>query len=609
MCGIVGICSRNKKSINDFPIKNSMSTISHRGPDERNFKKLNNAVFGHLRLSIIGVNSPKAKQPSYDKNHMLIFNGEIYNYFELKELLKKKKINCTGESDTEVLFLCLVNFGIEETLKKIDGMFAFAFFDNIKKKLFLARDRVGEKFIYWLKDKNALLFASEIKTLVNIENTNVEPNLTKMNEIFFHGKVYGDETLFKDIYELEPGSYLEYNINSSKIKKFTYWNLENFKNIKLSNSYIEEFGNVFSHAVKSRMTSDVPIGSLISGGIDSSSLVQTIFDLEMDHNLSLFFYEASTKEFNEKEDVKLFIDNIESKYPLAKIRLHTVKRNKNKFLKEYNKMTYFNDEPLTFNNFHLVSDLTKKAKENNIKVVFSGEGVDELLFGYDRFHNTSKIINEIKDKEKRMENIYFGSGLKNIDIIKNINNKGASENYQDSCSWKYLKKIINNFDTDTSQILFSQKYRLIGLLQRQDRAAMANSVESRAPFLAPNFFSWINGLPINAKRNIKNKKNKMILREYMSQKIPKEIINKKKIGFLTDFDLWVKSKNFINILKKKILKENSFSSSFLNMDLIKKILELSPHKIKDYFYVLFSIYTIECWFDVFFKEKKKAFLN
>ena len=91
MCGIVGICSRNKKSINDFPIKNSMSTISHRGPDERNFKKLNNAVFGHLRLSIIGVNSPKAKQPSYDKNHMLIFNGEIYNYFELKELLKKKK--------------------------------------------------------------------------------------------------------------------------------------------------------------------------------------------------------------------------------------------------------------------------------------------------------------------------------------------------------------------------------------------------------------------------------------------------------------------------------------------------------------------------------------
>ena len=290
MCGIVGICSRNKKSINDFPIKNSMSTISHRGPDERNFKKLNNAVFGHLRLSIIGVNSPKAKQPSYDKNHMLIFNGEIYNYFELKELLKKKKINCTGESDTEVLFLCLVNFGIEETLKKIDGMFAFAFFKNIKKKLFLARDRVGEKFIYWLKDKNALLFASEIKTLVNIENTNVEPNLTKMNEIFFHGKVYGDETLFKDIYELEPGSYLEYNINSSKIKKFTYWNLENFKNIKLSNSYIEEFGNVFSHAVKSRMTSDVPIGSLISGGIDSSSLVQTIFDLEMDHNLSLFFY-------------------------------------------------------------------------------------------------------------------------------------------------------------------------------------------------------------------------------------------------------------------------------------------------------------------------------
>tara|TARA_B100001013_G_C24613389_1_gene444152 strand:+ start:20 stop:1633 length:1614 start_codon:yes stop_codon:yes gene_type:complete len=535
---------------------------------------------------------------------MLIYNGEIYNYTELQKRLQDINVVCSGESDTEVLFLCLVHFGIKKTLKIIDGMFAFAFYDDLKKKLYLARDRIGEKFIYWSKINNSLIFASEIKTLVQCNKINIKPNLKKINEIFYHRKIYGKETLFENIFELEAGTYLEYTIKESKIRIFSYWKLENFKMVSAKSDYLEEFEYNFLNSVKSRMVSDVPIGSLISGGIDSSALVQTMLDIESNLNLNLFFYEAKIKKFNEKNDVNLFLGNMKSKYPLSKINLHTVRRKSHKFLNEYSKMTYHYDEPLTFNNFHLVSDLTKKAYQKNIKVIFSGEGVDELLFGYDRFFRTSRIISQCKNDHEKLQNIYFGAGINNIEIIAQLNNKSNTMEYQDSCSWKYLKKIYKDFDSDTVQILFSQKFRLIGLLQRQDRAAMANSVESRAPFLAPKFFNWVNGLPIDVKRNIKKNKNKIILKNYMSKKVPERILNKNKIGFITDFDLWLNSYDFINYLKKIVLNKDSFSSTYLDISLIIKILNLPKTKIENYFFLLSSIYTLECWFDVFFNKKK-----
>lgn len=603
MCGLVGICSKDKNLISNFPINKLMRTLKHRGPDQSNFKKLDNVIFGHTRLSIIGVNSLSAKQPISNTNYILIFNGEIYNYHVLKQELDERNICASGESDTEILYLYLTHFGIKKTLKRIDGMFVFAFYDNKKKKIYIARDRIGEKFIYWSKKKNSFFFASEIKTLIASELLNVKPNLKKINEIFFHGKIYGKETMFENIFELEAGTYLEYSPVTLKVKIKTYWNLEDFSKISLQKNFLDDFDEKFRNAVKTRMVSDVPIASLISGGLDSSSLVTKMLEIENNRNLNLFFYDTSSKEINEKKDVDLFVKNILKKYQKSKINLYISKKNIKSFLRNFYKMTFYNDEPLTYTNFYLVYELSKKAKQKKNKVIFSGEGSDEILFGYDRFFNTHKLLSKCKNNYEKIKNIYFGSGIINKDIIKKITHNFFSD-FHDYDSWNYLIKIYKNFDYDTVQMLFSQKFRIIGLLQRQDRAAMANSVESRAPFLSPNFLTWVNGLPNSFKRDLKERKSKIILRKNMQNKLPKRIIEKEKIGFPTDFDMWLKSPSFINFLRKKIIKNNSFSSNYLDRNFILQLLNLKSDELNNYYFILSRIFCLEIWHEVFFNPKQ-----
>lgn len=604
MCGLVGICSKDNKKIQSFPTKKLLKILFHRGPDDNNSTRLGNALFAHTRLSIIGLSSEKANQPIYNKDYMLMFNGEIYNYVQLKHKLDKQKIKSTGESDTEILFLCLINFGIQKTLKMIDGMFAFAFYDNSKKKLFLARDRIGEKFVYWFKDKNSFFFASEIKTLLNVNEFSFRPNLNRINEFFYHGKVYGQETMFEDIYELEPGSYLEYSPKQSQIKISSYFKLENFKQTPVYNDIFEEFGQKISKAVETRMVSDVPIGSLVSGGIDSTTLIERMLNIKDIENLNLFFYDTKSKEINEKKDLQLFFKNISNNNPSSNIKLHTITKPVEDFLNDFHKMTYFNDEPLGPSNFQLVYELSKKAKQEKIKVIFSGEGADEIFFGYDRFFATSLKIKKKNNQYNKLKEIYFGSGINNSDFISKITNDKKTS-FESSFSWKYLDKINKNFEIDTVQMLFSQKFRLGGLLQRQDRAAMANSVESRAPFLAPDFVNWVNGLPNKFKRNINEKKNKLILKDYMHNKIPQQIINKEKLGFITDFDIWLRSGQFHNHLKKIIMQENSFSSTYLNQDLILQLLNFKKSKSNNFFYILYKIFCLEIWYKVFFSNECK----
>ena len=593
MCGILGYISKNKNKFKSFDDKQFLKSLEHRGPDEYNYIKGKDYFFGHTRLSIIGPNEIEAKQPIHKNQKILIFNGEIYNFKKLNKDLNDLNIFNSGNSDTETLFDCIEKFGIEETLSKIDGMYAFAFFDIKKNKLFLARDKIGEKPLYYSHDDDFFIFSSEIKSIILSNTKSYEPNYDIFHEIFLHGQIYGSKTAFKNILEIQPGFFLEFNITLNSYKLHQYWKLEDFE-INNNKILINEFEERFNDCINSRLTSDVPISSLISGGIDSSSLAYKFLELSNQSEFNFFFAKNKNKQIDEHKQVQYFINFLKKKFSKKKINLHIIRSEIYNYWNNLEKISYYNDEPCTFNNFHSVYNLTKEINKKKFKVVFYGEGADEILFGYERFINTSKKFQNNNDQNLR--NIYYGSSYKDLDNISRIINcKYLEKKIYNSESWEYLKMISKKFDLNTTQMIFSQKYRMLGLLQRQDRAAMANGVESRAPFLKASFVKWINSININYKYNKKKNINKFILRKYMSKYLDSKIIFRKKIGFATDFDLEITKNCTLKKIKKLVQNNNSFSSNYLNKKNLVKILDdnSSLEKNKN---IIQSVLNIESWF-------------
>ena len=404
MCGIVGIVSENESIRENFCKKSPLNTIIHRGPDFQDFIKGKNFYFGHTRLSIIGLKETNAKQPINRNNRILTFNGEIYNYKELSEELNRKGIYDSGKSDTETLFNLILHFGLKKAVSKIDGMYAFSYFDQIKKELFIVRDRVGEKPLYYSINNNYFMFSSEIKSIFLSNLNDFSPNVKMFHEIFLHGKILGNETAFKNIYEIEPGTFLKYKLKDKSYGIYEYWNLEDFDTLKKDVS-LEEFEYKFNDCVKSRLISDVPVASLVSGGIDSSSLVYKMLELGDQDSIKLFFAQNKSQKVNEKKEVSYYYDFLKNKFKDKNIKLFSITNKIQDYWGNLEKVAHYNDEPCTFNNFHLVYNLSKNIRKNKIKVIFSGEGADEIFFGYERFKRTSNLFT--RNYQKNLSEIYF----------------------------------------------------------------------------------------------------------------------------------------------------------------------------------------------------------
>lgn len=598
MCGILGFISNDKKIFKNFNYKNSLKTLLNRGPDKTNFIKEKNFFFGHTRLSIIGTEENSANQPVSRKDKILVFNGEIYNFKKLSKELNLLGVFDRGKSDTETLFNSLQFFGVEKTLSKIDGMYAFTYYDVKKNQLYLVRDRIGEKPLYFYKNNNYFIFSSEIKAIIASNIKSFQPNVSMFHEILLFGKIYGEQTAFKNILEVEPGTFLKINFNNNLLEKKRYWNLEEF-NINNKKVKSEEFDERFEDCVKTRLVSDVPIGSLLSGGIDSSSLAYKMIHLGLQKNYNFFFAKNTSRHIDEYKDVKYFYNFLKKNFCNKTLNLNVVKTSLSDYWKNLSNISYINDEPCTFNNFYLVYNLTKKIKQKKIKVIFSGEGADEILFGYERFARTNN--NFSNNFHKNMQSIFFGESFKDLDIIEKIvNTDDLLGKIFNSESWKYLNKISKYLDLNRAQMIFSQKYRLTGLLQRQDRAAMSNSVESRAPFLKPDFVKWMNSISIENKYDEKNNETKVILRNSMDKYLNKNITSRKKIGFGNDFDLELKKEYAIEKIKKIIMNKNSFTSNYFEKNNTLKILRDKKSLEKNINIIRF-ILNIEMWHQAFFK--------
>jgi len=595
MCGIIGSVLYNNQNDKDLSnLKKGINSLIHRGPDSQSFHVMNNVAFGHTRLSIIDLNSISSTQPKILNDKMLIFNGEIYNYKELSRELILDGVKHNPISDTDVLFNCILNWGIEKTLNKIDGMYAFAYWDS--SKLWLVRDKIGEKFLYWTLNENGFYFSSEIKGIFKLTNKSKKVNIDKINEYFYSNFISGESTIYSEIYSINPGNYLVYDFKNKTNKFFEYWNLSETLKNKSKNNIIEDFDFEFKKAMNSRYIADVEIGLLGSGGVDSQSIIQHISS-KNNSMINIFFGNNDDNPNIEKELLNECLSMQKNNFPETTFKFNEIQNNLSEYLHHLNICSKFFDEPLVYESSPQSAQISKLARSIDVKVLVSGEGADEIFFGYERMVRSIKKLENINSFDEKFNYLYFGSNLDNKNVIDNLFNHKCNKIEDSNVYSNLLKnKKLENFDLI---LFFFQKYRLQTHLNRLDITGSMNGVEYRCPFLSPNLISFINRIDNDLKYNINNNITKEILRKYLKNKIPSNTIDRKiKNGWnLNMIDLFKhKNKYLKDYLYNLISNKNSFSKNYLNFHSILNLFNdhYNEKIIKPN--LLWNILNLELWF-------------
>lgn len=610
MCGINGyIGQKSKEDIEK--IKKMNKVTRHRGPDNSSFKKLDlsktNIYFGHNRLSIIDLNA-NANQPfrSPCNRYELIYNGELYNYIELKEILKNEGIVFETESDTEVVLQALIYWGIEEALQRFNGMWAIAFLDMGKEELTLSRDRFGEKPLYYCYENDELYFSSEIKAILEVTQKK-KINLLTINRFLINGSLDStNETFFENIHKVPASSYTTIDLKKefSTLSFSKYWDISKIHlnpNIN-SATAIEQFETIFDDSVKIRLRSDVKVGTLLSGGLDSSAITKVM--AEHIPNLEILSAISDDPEYSEEKFVDIVSDSLGVK-PI-KVNLDNDPKKIYDLLKT---VLWYNDEPMP--SFSVIAHylLMEQAHKHDIKVVLSGQGADELLGGYQKYY-IYYIIQLFKEKQyltflKEGFSYLFNSGL-----IKQFSLKEANR-YLPSFMKKKIKKtdvrtsVLQNLDNQVEklntfinvqdrQILDLTKYSVPVLTHYEDRMSMAFSREIRLPFLDHRLVELAFSLPNSMK--MKDGWTKWIMRKTLIGKLPDDIVwRKDKKGFTTPQEKWFRNelKSEIDMLFNEDLLVEEYG--LMEKEKIKQFYQefLTDNKI--WYKEVFNIISIEIW--------------
>ena len=587
MCGFSGFTYPSSKNEDEVLLKNMMLPIKHRGPDDSSIYINEKIALGHYRLSIIDING--GQQPCIDNENYLLFNGEIYGYKEIGKILRQKNIHLRDNSDTEVLFQCLVNFGIEKTLEIIEGMFAFAFYEGKSSTLWLVRDPLGEKPLYYIHKKNKTYFSSEVSGLSSI-NTNL--NKDAIMQYLHLDYIPYDQSLISGINKVMPGEVVK--INKSKITKKLYFNLnqEDKNNISLNES-IEILDQLLHDSVEKRLIADVPVGVFLSGGIDSSLI--SYYAKNFNPDITSFTIKMENDTYDESKYAELVANNIGIKNYVAEF-------NNSEILKSLDFIEKNMDEPLGDPSILPTYLLSKFAKEK-VKVVLSGDGADELFCGYSPFkvanylyflnyipkgigHTISSLMEKIPSQDNYMsyhfllKHVSRGFGYPPKQQVfrwmspfsdNNINKLLRKEFIRDYLSSNSLKKIItkdkgNGIINDLSKI-FLQHYLPNDILTKVDRASMYNGLEVRSPFLSKDIINFSLKLP--NKYKINNGRTKLLLRLLCEKKLPSIISKRKKHGFAIPL-----AKMMRGSLKEKIEDTLLSSNNSLNEIFNRKNIEI-----------------------------------
>ena len=574
MCGITGFNWNNKKLISKLT-----NSISHRGPDSQGIYTNPDISLGHRRLSILDL-SKLGNQPMFSKNkkHSIIFNGEIFNYVNLRNDLINKGYIFKSKTDTEVLLNLYIEYG-KKCLKKLNGQFSFCIYDSKRNELFLARDRLGINPLYYFNDGSKFVFGSELKTIMK-SNKKLTINEDALNYYLLFGNTPTKQSIFNKVYKLRPAEYAVYNLKSKKLTTKKYW-ISKFKNeIKNESKAKKLLLEKLDKSVKDRLMSDVPVGAFLSGGLDSSAVVALMS--KYTSNLNTFSVKFDHTEFDESEYAKLVSKQFKTKHHSVKFKGSDVSKLIPRLINHY-------DEP--FGDPSMIPTfLLSKIASQKVKVVLSGDGSDELLGGYKSYKHR-RILNiqnfypkslnkvayllfkklnlnrnlttffEIGQLPNKQKFPRLMSGI-NAKEFKNLTGKNISKYY----SKYYSKTRFSNF-LDQSQNTDLNRYLPDNCLTKVDRSALAHGLEARPPFLDHEFVEFANKL--SPKLRLNGNISKYILKKSFEGILPNKIIYRKKQGFGVPLKYYFK-KELKPYVKKYLInydKHNLFNTEYIKNNL------------------------------------------
>ena len=595
MCGIYF----NSKEIAPKEVLKKLAFLKDRGPDYKGFIYKNSKTFGHTRLSIIDLEE-RSNQPMVEDCYTIVFNGEIYNYEDIRNELLKKEIKFKTESDTEVLLKGYIQYG-EKILDKINGMFSFVIYNEKSNELFAARDRIGVKPFYYSWDGENIEICSTIKPL----SDGKEIDLQAVEIYLQTGYIPSPWTIYKEVKKLQPGHYFTLNFNTNELKINKYWDLEKVKETNKSYEQSkQELKALLFDAVKIRLRSDVPIACFLSGGIDSA-LVSSISHEIIGDNLKTFTIGFEEREFDESKLSKKFSEIIGTNHDEKICKPNDLVELLPKFFDAY-------DEPFA-DSSAIPSLLLNKSVKKYATVALSGDGGDESFLGYNHFNWSKKvdyffylppflrriISNLIPFKlfGKRGEAIKLILNYKDInDFIEGIFT-GFGPLLLKNKSTEWMSKYRNLRDLSKNKLQKTADLNIKLWLENDsnvkvDRASMAYSIEVRSPFLDYRIIEYARSLPIDYR--FQRGKQKRILRDILSEYIPEQTFNVPKKGFSIPIGQW-----FRNELKEDLI--NSLNDNFfkefpvIDQERVKKFIDKHMNCNGDYSTYLWRLFVLSKW--------------
>lgn len=616
MCGIGGILHfDSQRQVVKTTLKKMTDVIEHRGPDGEGFYINENIGLGHRRLSIIDLET--GDQPLFNllKSKVLVFNGEIYNYIELREELIKLGHKFETESDTEVVLKSYEEWGFG-CQNKFNGMWAFAIWDTNEKLLFISRDRVGEKPLHFCQFDNSFLFASEIKSILAYGFPK-EPNLELLDIYLSLGYVPAPFSFYKNISKLKPGHFLI--IKDGNVREKKYWDLPEIDEGNLNKNIdeiYEEFELLLKDSVKIRMRSDVPFGAFLSGGLDSASIVALMSEMS-DYSVETFTIAFKEKEFDESHLAKAVSEKFKTKHNVITVKPDS-------FEKALDNIHFHYDEPFGDSSAIPTGYVSQHAR-SKIKMALTGDGGDEVLSGYtiyqgEKFADQYKKIPSIIRNQIPKVSSSISKGLKGslrykinrITDVSRASNLSFNERLISKALWverdlvnQLIGKVkvykiedyINDLfkpcrykDNFYKMMFYNFKLSLPDdMLTKVDRMSMAHSLETRIPFLDYRLIEFMVGVDKSIK--MKGYERKSVLRNTVAKKLPDSLLNAPKRGFAVPLREWFKGKSFES--NYSLLQKNNI----LDGNAIKKIVNEIKSGKKDYGNFLWMLFVLKKWLD------------
>ena len=620
MCGIAGFISKEKDAPEmerEILLDKMCKIITHRGPDEQGLAVEGRAALGMRRLSIIDLKS--GQQPIYteDGNLFIVFNGEIYNYRELKKELESRGHRFKTNSDTETILLAYKEFGAE-CLQYLRGMFAFAIWNKTDESLFIARDRAGKKpLFYSLTEKGNFVFGSELKVLQTHGEISNELDYSALDAYLTFGYVPEEFCIFRDVKKLAPGHFLTFKDGKIETKKYWDFRYEKITEIKTEAEYIENLRELLKDAVKIRLISEVPLGAFLSGGVDSSTIVGLMSQISASpvKTFSIGFNEDSFDELKYARIAAKHFNTEHHEFVVTPDLVETV-----------DELVWHFDEPFA-DPSSLPTFMVSKMARDFVTVVLSGDGGDELFAGYTRYvtdkkrsgleklpsalrKNLLKPLSEALPHSAKGKNYLYNVSLEAIErYIDSISHFGALQR-KSLYSASFLQKLNGDFgkaEANFGQIarsvstgnpidnllyLDSKTYLVSDILTKVDRMSMATSLEARVPLLDHKLIEFVTNIPSELK--LKGLETKYIFRQAVKGIVPDEILNRPKQGFGVPLNEWInvqlKDKIHETLSEKKTLERGFFDAKY-----IKILLDEHARKRRDHSYSLWSLYILELW--------------